>query len=207
MDSSRLARENSLHEPAYLAASTAYLVKLVVAGGLGVGKTTLIRTVSEMRSVHTEEVMTAASVSLDNLEYTPEKTTTTVVMDFGRITLDPGDTILYLFGAPGQARFKEAWEDVSYGAKGVLVLFDVRRLDASFEALDLVERSGLPYCVAVNRFPGSPDVSVAVLRDHLDLHPDTPVAFCDALDFASSLDALIDLVRHALTRSRSEASL
>ncbi|MET7300701.1 ATP/GTP-binding protein [Embleya sp. NPDC005575] len=206
MDSSRLARTTSPVEPAYLDESSTYLVKIVVAGGLGVGKTTLIRAVSEMRSVHTEEVMTAASMSLDNLEFTPEKTTTTVAMDFGRITLDPGDTILYLFGAPGQRRFKEAWDDVSHGAKGVLVLFDVRRLDASFEALDMVERSGLPYCVAVNRFPTSPDVSPEVLRDHLDLDADTPVVSCNALDFTSSLDALIELVRHALTRIRLDAA-
>ncbi|WP_370132487.1 ATP/GTP-binding protein [Streptacidiphilus sp. EB103A] len=198
--------ESPSSSPAYLSEEARYLVKLVVVGGLGVGKTTMVTTVTELRSVTTDEVMTVASAAVDNLQFTPQKTTTTVFMDFGRLTLPPGDMVLYLFGSPGQDRFKDAWQDLSTGAHGVLVLLDVRRLDDSFAALDLVERSGLPYCVAVNQFPESPEVSEETLRDHLDLHPTTPLVLCNALDFRSSVDALIALVRHALSRSRLEAA-
>ncbi|MFI1107012.1 MULTISPECIES: GTP-binding protein [Streptomyces] len=185
--------------PAYLPSSVRNMVKLVVAGGLGVGKTTLIRSVSETRSLHTEEVMTAPSSRVDSLAFTPEKTHTTVTMDFGRLTLgESGETVLYLFGTPGQARFRQAWLDTAYGARGALVLMDLRRPEVSYEAMDLVEESGMPYAVAVNDFPGSPVLDAATVRADLDLHPETPLLFCNALERESSIDALIGLVSHSL---------
>ncbi|MFJ6214767.1 GTP-binding protein [Streptomyces sp. NPDC092296] len=173
------------------------LVKLVVAGPFGVGKTTLIRTLSEIPTLHTEEVMTEAGAPVDDIAGLPGKTTTTVAVDFGRLTL-PGDLVLYLFGTPGQQRFLPLWHDIARGALGALVLADTRRLADSFEVMDMVEEQGLPYAVAVNTFPDAPAHSAEVLRRHLDLHPDTPLVLCDARDRESSVDALIALAAHAL---------
>ncbi|WP_327129636.1 GTP-binding protein [Streptomyces sp. NBC_01727] len=197
-------------DPAYLPHANTQVAKLVVAGGFGVGKTTLIRAVSEVRSLHTEEIMTAPSAVTDSLEFTPEKTTTTVNMDFGRLTLDTGNLanqpVLYLFGTPGQARFEQTWKDTTYGAHGGLVLLDLRRPEASYEALDLIERSGMPYAVAVNQFPGAPFHSDPALRTALNLADDTPLTHCNALDRESSIDALITLVQHAVHVYRREAA-
>lgn len=179
------------------------LVKVVITGGLGVGKTTMIDAVSEIPPAHTEAVMTKASLAVDDLDATPDKHTTTVVMDFGRRTLHPGDIVLYLFGSGGQKRFLEQWEDLTRGAAGALVLVDTRRLDSSFEALDLAERSALPYVVAVNAFPDSPAIPEETLRDHLDLDPATPLLDCRAPDFHSSMDALIALFRHVIDSRRT----
>ncbi|KJS55906.1 ATP/GTP-binding protein [Streptomyces rubellomurinus] len=172
-------------------------MKLVVAGPFGVGKTTLIRTLSEIATLHTEEAMTETGRPVDDLAGVPEKSTTTVAVDFGRLTL-PGNTVLYMFGTPGQRRFFPLWQDIARGALGALVLADTRRLADSFEIMDMVEEQGLPYAVAINCFPESPLHQVEVLRARLDLHPATPLLLCDARDRESSLDALIALAEHVL---------
>ncbi|ARF70923.1 GTP-binding protein [Kitasatospora albolonga] len=194
--------------PGYVPAGSP-LVKLIVAGGFGVGKTTLIQSVSEVRSLHTEEALTAPSALVDRVDFTPDKTSTTVSMDFGRLTLSTGAAdppVLYLFGTPGQTRFKQVWEDLAYGAHGALLILDLRRPDDSYDALDLVERSGVPYVVAVNDFPDAPYVPDAQVRAGLDLADHTPLIHCNARDRNSSIDALIALVRHVLDTYRQDAA-
>ncbi|KQX64976.1 MULTISPECIES: ATP/GTP-binding protein [unclassified Streptomyces] len=181
------------------------LVKILVAGPFGVGKTTLIDSVSEIRPLHTEEHLSEASAEVDDLAGVREKSTTTVAIDFGRISL-PGDVVLYLFGTPGQERFRALWDDIAYGALGALVLVDSRRLDASFDVLGLVEESGLPYAVAFNAFPDAPrHHGTERLRQALDLEPGTPMVTCDARDPDSSIDALLALVDHLIGRDPVEA--
>ncbi|MFI6542668.1 GTP-binding protein [Streptomyces prunicolor] len=180
------------------------LVKILIAGPFGVGKTTLIDSVSEIRPLHTEERLSEASVAVDDLDGVREKSTTTVAIDFGRISL-PGGIVLYLFGTPGQERFRALWEDIAYGALGALVLVDSRRIDASFDVLALVEESGLPYAVAFNTFPDAPrHHTEQQLRTALDLAPGTPLVTCDARDADSSLDALLALVQHLIDRDPPE---
>ncbi|MEW2619237.1 ATP/GTP-binding protein [Streptomyces sp. NPDC048106] len=186
-------RAGELHLPA----TARELVKIVVVGPFGVGKTTLIDSVSEIRPLHTEEHLTQASTSVDDLDGVRDKKTTTVAIDFGRITLG-AETVLYLFGTPGQERFRALWADIAYGALGALVLVDSRRLDASFDVLGLVEESGLTYAVAVNTFPDSRRYPEQQLREALDLAPDTPLVECDARDTHSSVDALLALVEHLI---------
>ncbi|MFG2947298.1 GTP-binding protein [Streptomyces adustus] len=180
------------------------LVKILVAGPFGVGKTTLIDSVSEIRPLHTEEHLTQASEQVDDLDGVREKETTTVAIDFGRISL-PGGVVLYLFGTPGQERFRSLWDDIAYGALGALVLVDSRRIDASFDVLGLVEETGLPYAVAFNAFPDAPrHHTPEQLRAALDLEPGTPMVTCDARDANSSLDALLALVEHLIDRDPPE---
>ncbi|MGW5773495.1 GTP-binding protein [Streptomyces longwoodensis] len=174
------------------------LVKILVAGPFGVGKTTLIDSVSEIRPLHTEEHLSEASAGVDDLAGLRDKTTTTVAIDFGRVSL-AGGVVLYLFGTPGQERFRSLWDDIAYGALGALVLVDSRRIDASFDVLGLVEESGLPYAVAFNAFPDAPrHYGEAQLRRALDLEPGTPMVTCDARDTNSSVDALLALVDHLI---------
>ena len=173
------------------------LMKVVIAGPFGVGKTTLIRTLSEIPTLHTEEVMTETGAPVDDTAGLPDKTTTTVAVDFGRLTL-PGRLVVYLFGTPGQRRFFPPWKDLARGALGAVVLADTRRLAESFEIMDMVEEQGLPYAVAVNCFPDAPAHSAEVLRKHLDLHPDTPLVLCDARERRTSAEALIALAEHVL---------
>ncbi|MFH9553092.1 GTP-binding protein [Streptomyces sp. NPDC017435] len=181
------------------------LVKILVAGPFGVGKTTLIGSVSEIRPLHTEEHLSEASAGVDDLAGVREKSTTTVAIDFGRLSL-AGDVVLYLFGTPGQERFRGLWDDIAYGALGALVLVDSRRLDASFDVLGLVEESGLPYAVAFNAFPDAPrHHGEEQLRRALDLEPGTPMVTCDARDPDSSIDALLALVDHLIARDAVEA--
>jgi signal recognition particle receptor subunit beta len=182
----------------YLDSAEMTLLKIVVTGAFGVGKTTMINALSETAPLHTEEVMTEASAGVDNLVGVRDKATTTVAIDFGRRTL-PGDLVLYLFGTPGQKRFKPLWEDIARGALGAVVLVDTRRLDASFDVIDMIEEQGLTYAVAVNSFPDAPHYPPEVLRDHLDLEPHTPLVICDARQTTSSVDVLIELVTHLLT--------
>ena len=171
------------------------LVKILIAGPFGVGKTTMIKTLSETVPLHTEEIMTEASAGVDDLAGVRDKTTTTVAIDFGRRTLSD-DLVLYLFGTPGQERFRPLWEDIAQGALGALVLADTRRLDDSFEVLDLIEQQGLRHAVVVNTFDDAPAFPLEALREALDLDPDTPLLTCDARDHTSSINALIDLVTH-----------
>ncbi|MFE0191669.1 ATP/GTP-binding protein [Streptomyces sp. NPDC059008] len=187
----------------YLSGADQTLVKLLVAGPFGVGKTTLIRALSETPPLHTEEVMTQSGAFVDNLAGVREKTTTTVAIDFGRLTL-PGDLVLYLFGTPGQKRFRPLWQDIARGALGALVLADTRRLADSFEVMDIIEEAGLRYAVAVNTFPDAPHYDVPQLREALDLHPETPLVMCDARDRDQSVDALIALVGHVLAHTPQE---
>lgn len=187
----------------YLSGENQTLVKLLIAGPFGVGKTTLIRALSETPPLHTEEVMTQTGAGVDDLAGVREKTTTTVAIDFGRLTL-PGDLALYLFGTPGQKRFRPLWQDIARGALGALVLADTRRLADSFEVMDIVEEAGLRYAVAVNTFPDAPQYDAEKLREALDLHPETPLVLCDARDREQSVDALIALVGHVLAHTPEE---
>ncbi|MEU5683908.1 GTP-binding protein [Streptomyces venezuelae] len=171
--------------------------KIVVAGGFGVGKTTLVTAVSEITPLQTEALMTQASADTDDLSGTPEKTTTTVAMDFGRITLDD-DLVLYLFGTPGQQRFWFMWDDLVRGAIGAVVLADTRRLSDCFPALDYFESCGLPYVVAVNHFDGSEKFEVADVREALTVPPHIPVLIMDARQRISVIESLLALVGHAL---------
>jgi signal recognition particle receptor subunit beta len=187
----------------YVASTVAQSVKILVVGAFGVGKTTLIGEVSEIAPLRTEETMTTASVGVDSLAGLDDKGTTTVAMDFGRITLSP-EVVLYLFGTPGQRRFWDLWEGLAEGAVGALVLIDTRRLEDSFEVFDQLEtRTGIPFAVAVNEFPDAPRYDTEQLREALDLLPETPIAHCDARNKESSAQALIRLVEHALNNTKA----
>ncbi|MCI2423604.1 ATP/GTP-binding protein [Saccharopolyspora sp. K220] len=186
----------------YLRNTVQAATKLLIAGHFAVGKTTFVGTLSEIRPLRTEETMTQASELVDDLAGVPDKTTTTVAMDFGRLTLSDR-LVLYLFGAPGQNRFTPLWRDLAHGALGALVLADTRRLEHSFPVMDLVEEVGLRYAVAINHFDDAPVFSNAELREALDLSPETPLVTCDARDQPSSTRALIALVEH-LHRTKQE---
>ncbi|WP_422756852.1 GTP-binding protein [Micromonospora sp. WMMD708] len=174
-------------------------VKVVVAGGFGTGKTTLVGSVSEIPPLVTEEVLTQASVGVDDLTGVEDKSSTTVALDFGRITIS-NDVVLYLFGTPGQDRFWFIWDELAQGAVGAIVLVDTRRLGTSFPAVDYFERRGIPFVAAVNRFFGECPYTEAEIRAALELDETVPLLWCDARDRASSKQALIALVRHALSR-------
>jgi signal recognition particle receptor subunit beta len=183
----------------YVRPSVRAAAKILVVGPLGVGKTTLIGSVSEIRPLRTEAVMSQVGARVDTAG-TPTKTTTTVGLDFGRITLD-GELVLYLFGTPGQSRFLPAWKDLATGALGALALVDTRDLEASFDAIGHLEDLDVPFTVAVNAFPDSPDHDVDDLRTALDLLPYTPLVTCDARERTSSVRALISLVSHLISVS------
>ncbi|MET7849706.1 ATP/GTP-binding protein [Streptomyces avermitilis] len=171
--------------------------KIVVAGGFGAGKTTLVTAVSEITPLQTEALMTQASEGTDDLTGTPDKLTTTVAMDFGRITLDD-DLVLYLFGTPGQQRFWFMWDDLVRGAIGAIVLADTRRLSDCFPALDYFESCGLPYIVAVNHFDGSEQFEPEDVREALTVPAHIPVMIMDARRRISAIETLLALVGHAL---------
>ncbi len=173
--------------------------KIVVAGGFGVGKTTLVNSVSEVAPLNTDAWMTEASEGVDDLPPGAGKLTTTVAMDFGRITLHQ-DLLLYLFGTPGQARFWFLWDDLSRGALGAVVLVDTSRIDQSFAAVNYFENdSVLPFVVAVNCFAGTPRHHFDEVRDALALNDSVPLIECDARDRASAIDVLQEVVRHSLS--------
>ncbi|MFJ4524126.1 GTP-binding protein [Streptomyces sp. NPDC088810] len=177
-------------------------VKIVIVGGFGVGKTTMVGSVSEIRPLTTEETMTQAGIGVDDDYGSDSKTATTVAMDFGRISITE-KLVLYLFGTPGQERFWFLWNGLFEGALGAVVLVDTRRLEVSFDVMGRLEEGGVPFVVAVNSFPDAPRYPVEELRTALDLSPDIPIIECDVRRRASSKDVLMTLMRflHSLAMS------
>ncbi|MFC5906506.1 GTP-binding protein [Streptacidiphilus monticola] len=175
--------------------SAAAAVKVVIVGGFGVGKTTLVGAVSEIRPLTTEETMTQAGVGVDDPRGVKSKTETTVAMDFGRISINE-ELVLYLFGTPGQERFWFLWNGLFEGALGAVVLVDTRRLEVSFDVIGRLEERGVPFVVAVNDFPESPSYPVDDLRTALDLPEQVPIVVCDARSRGSARDVLMALMRY-----------
>ena len=175
--------------------------KIIVAGGFGVGKTTFVGAISEITPLRTEEVITAPSAAVDDTDHVPDKTTTTVAMDFGRITVD-ATLILYLFGTPGQNRFWFMWDELFRGAIGTVVLADTRRLADCFGAIDFADSRGMPYLVALNPFDRAPTYDLDEVRQALRIPGQVPLLTCDARDRHQVRETLIDLVKHVLDRRR-----
>jgi signal recognition particle receptor subunit beta len=179
-------------------------VKLLIAGGFGVGKTTMVSSISEITPLRTEEVLTELSVGVDDTSGVERKTTTTVALDFGRITLSQ-HLVLYLFGTPGQDRFWFMWNELSQGALGAVVLADTRRLEDSFPSIDFFERRGVPFIIGVNRFDGSPEYATAEVRDALDVDLGVPILQCDVRRRESSKELLVALTEHVIERAAVSA--
>ncbi|MFB8401240.1 ATP/GTP-binding protein [Streptomyces sp. NPDC055912] len=190
-------------EGRYLAPGVDQSVKLLVLGPFAVGKTTLVGAVSEIEPASTEERMTRAGETVDSLRGLTDKTTTTVALDFGRLTLTD-DIVLYLFGGPGQPRFSFMIDELMHGALGGVVLVDTARVTDSWDAMERMEEAGLPYVVAVNTFADSPRYGEGELRQALDLHPSTPLVMCDVRHRESAKTPLIALVSHLLSRPSLE---
>ncbi|MGW0860455.1 GTP-binding protein [Streptomyces sp. NPDC002690] len=180
--------------------------KILVAGGFGAGKTTLVSTVSEITPFHTEEILTRSSVGVDDLSGVERKALTTVAMDFGRITIH-NRLALFLFGTPGQDRFWFMWDELAAGALCAIVLADTRRLDASFPAVDYFERRGVPFVVAVNCFDGARGYPAETVRRALTLGPDVPVLLCDVRSHPSVKEVLVRAVEYVLRLETRQAAL
>jgi uncharacterized protein len=176
-------------------------LKILVAGGFGVGKTTLVAACSEIMPLRTEEYLTHASIGTDDISGVESKDATTVVMDFGRISISD-NLVLYLFGTPGQDRFWFLWDELALGALGAVVLADTRRLADCFPSVDYFERRGTPFLVAVNCFNGEQRHTADKVRDALDLDPGVPVVLCDARDRASGKHVFVTLIEHVMARTR-----
>jgi signal recognition particle receptor subunit beta len=179
--------------------------KIVVAGGFGVGKTTLVGSVSEIKPLRTEALVTNESEGVDDLDAVPTKATTTVAMDFGRITLAE-DLVLYLFGTPGQRRFWFMWDDLCRGAIGAIVLVDTQRLNEAFSPLDYFEAKGIPFIVCVNEFEGAQKYAVEEIREALALPADVPIMAVDARERESSKSALVRVTEFALEQLTKTAA-
>jgi uncharacterized protein len=179
-------------------------VKLLVAGGFGVGKTTMVSSISEITPLRTEEVLTELSVGVDDVTGVERKTTTTVALDFGRITLSQ-HLVLYLFGTPGQDRFWFMWNELATGALGAVVLADTRRLEDSFPSIDFFERRGVPFVIGVNRFEGSPEYAIGEVREALDIDPVVPILLCDVRRRDSCKQLLVALTEHVIERATLSA--
>ncbi|MFF3381231.1 ATP/GTP-binding protein [Streptomyces sp. NPDC002680] len=186
--------------------STQAAVKIVIVGGFGVGKTTMVGSVSEIRPLTTEETMTQAGIGVDDNYGSDSKTATTVAMDFGRISITD-QLVLYLFGTPGQERFWFLWNGLFEGALGAVVLIDTRRLEVSFDVIGRLEERGVPFVIAVNSFPDAPRYPVEDLRSALDLAPEIPIVECDARRRASSRDTLMTLMRFLHSLEMTKASV
>jgi signal recognition particle receptor subunit beta len=180
-------------------------IKILLAGGFGAGKTTLVGAVSEIKPLRTEELLTQSSALVDSTAGVERKTTTTVAMDFGRITFRD-DLVLYLFGTPGQERFWFMWDELALGALGTVVLADTRRLADCFPAIDYFERRKTPFIVAINQFDGARRYATDDVRVALDLDPDVPIVMCDARSRDSAKEVLITLIEHVLSLADQPAS-
>ncbi|WP_067662522.1 GTP-binding protein [Nocardia miyunensis] len=179
-------------------------VKILIAGGFGVGKTTTVAAVSEIAPLRTEEVVTEVSRTIDDLSGVESKTTTTVAMDFGRITISP-ELVLYIFGTPGQDRFWFMWDELALGALGAVVLADTRRLESSFAAVDYFERRGLPFVVGVNCFDGAPRYTPEEVRYALDLADHVAITLCDVRHRDSAKAVLVTLLEYLVGRTARHA--